>query len=119
MGGGIIHLTALCYISIMFFRLNDPSKTRQAKRQKMVVCIIFSLVAALTKSHVNSPFHVGGYIVIDKIKALQEMIDSSNNIVAFTGAGCSTESGVPDFRSPGGLFNIVGPNIGVCTDTRI
>lgn len=57
--------------------------------------------------------------MIDKIKALQEIIDSSNNIVAFTGAGCSTESGVPDFRSPDGLFNTMGPNIGISTDTRI
>lgn len=30
---------------------------------------------------------------------LQNIINTSSNIVAFTGAGCSTESGVPDFRS--------------------
>ena len=35
----------------------------------------------------------------DKIKALKEMVESSDNIVAFTGAGVSTESGIPDFRS--------------------
>lgn len=52
----------------------------------------------------------------DKIKALQEMIDSSNNIVAFTGAGCSTESGVPDFRSPDGLYNKMGTNTPVSTE---
>lgn len=55
----------------------------------------------------------------DKINALKEMVDSSNNIVAFTGAGCSTESGIPDFRSPGGLFNNMGPNSGISTDTPI
>lgn len=35
----------------------------------------------------------------EQLQALQRIIDSSNNIVAFTGAGCSTESGIPDFRS--------------------
>lgn len=42
---------------------------------------------------------------MDKLKALQEMIDSSNNIVFFGGAGVSTESGIPDFRSQDGLYN--------------
>ena len=36
---------------------------------------------------------------------LQEIIDSSNNIVFFGGAGVSTESGIPDFRSVDGLYN--------------
>lgn len=35
----------------------------------------------------------------NEIKTLSEIIEGSNNIVAFTGAGCSTESGIPDFRS--------------------
>ncbi len=36
---------------------------------------------------------------------LQEIIDSSNNIAFFGGAGVSTESGIPDFRSVDGLYN--------------
>jgi NAD-dependent deacetylase len=36
---------------------------------------------------------------------LQEIIDSSNHIVFFGGAGVSTESGIPDFRSQDGLYN--------------
>ena len=36
---------------------------------------------------------------------LQEIIDSSDNIVFFGGAGVSTESGIPDFRSVDGLYN--------------
>ncbi|GAA0228295.1 NAD-dependent protein deacylase [Metaclostridioides mangenotii] len=39
---------------------------------------------------------------IDKLK---ELIDISNNIVFFGGAGVSTESDIPDFRSASGLFN--------------
>ncbi len=36
---------------------------------------------------------------------LQEIIDASNEIVFFGGAGVSTESGIPDFRSVDGLYN--------------
>lgn len=41
----------------------------------------------------------------DKIAALQQMIDESHRIVFFGGAGVSTESGIPDFRSVDGLYN--------------
>ncbi|MBH69209.1 MAG: NAD-dependent deacetylase [Rhodospirillaceae bacterium] len=37
------------------------------------------------------------------------MIESSKNIVFFTGAGISTESGIPDFRSPGGIWTKMAP----------
>jgi len=41
----------------------------------------------------------------DKIAKLQEIIDNSRRIVFFGGAGVSTESGIPDFRSVDGLYN--------------
>ena len=41
----------------------------------------------------------------DKIRELKELIDGSDNIVFFGGAGVSTESGVPDFRSEDGLYH--------------
>lgn len=41
----------------------------------------------------------------DKIKEVQEAVNESNNIVFFGGAGVSTESGIPDFRSVDGLYN--------------
>lgn len=41
-----------------------------------------------------------------KIQRLQEIIDGSNNIVFFGGAGVSTESGIPDFRSQDGLYHM-------------
>ena len=40
------------------------------------------------------------------IELLQKMIDESNNIVFFGGAGVSTESGIKDFRSKDGLYNM-------------
>lgn len=40
-----------------------------------------------------------------EIEQLQGIINKSNNIVFFTGAGVSTESGIPDFRSVDGLYN--------------
>lgn len=42
---------------------------------------------------------------MEKIKQLQNIINSSDNIVFFGGAGVSTESGIPDFRSVDGLYN--------------
>ena len=42
---------------------------------------------------------------MDKIEILREWVNESHNIVAFTGAGVSTESGVPDFRSVDGLYS--------------
>ena len=41
----------------------------------------------------------------EKILKLKEMVDSSDNIVFFGGAGVSTESGIPDFRSVDGLYH--------------
>ena len=41
----------------------------------------------------------------EQIKRLQEWIDGSESIVFFGGAGVSTESGIPDFRSVDGLYN--------------
>lgn len=41
----------------------------------------------------------------DKIKILQQWIDDSRSIVFFGGAGVSTESGIPDFRSVDGLYH--------------
>ena len=40
-----------------------------------------------------------------KIERFKELINKSNNIVFFGGAGVSTESGIPDFRSKDGLYN--------------
>lgn len=41
----------------------------------------------------------------EKIAKLKEIIQNSSNIVFFGGAGVSTESGIPDFRSVDGLYN--------------
>ena len=41
----------------------------------------------------------------DEIRKLKEWIDGSSNIVFFGGAGVSTESNIPDFRSVDGLYN--------------
>lgn len=41
----------------------------------------------------------------EEVKKLQEIIDDSSNIVFFGGAGVSTESSIPDFRSADGLYH--------------
>ena len=42
---------------------------------------------------------------MSKIEMLKKWIEESKSIVAFTGAGVSTESGIPDFRSVDGLYS--------------
>ena len=42
---------------------------------------------------------------MDKIETLRKWVSESKRIVAFTGAGASTESGIKDFRSPDGLYS--------------
>ncbi len=43
----------------------------------------------------------------ENILTLKKMIEESDNIVFFGGAGVSTESGIPDFRSENGIYNTV------------
>lgn len=57
---------------------------------------------------------------MDKIEILREWVKESRNIVAFTGAGVSTESGVKDFRSKDGLYSETWrPNGGVSTESGV
>jgi NAD-dependent deacetylase len=44
-----------------------------------------------------------------KVGMVADMIAGSTRIVVFTGAGVSTESGIPDFRSPGGIWTRFDP----------
>jgi len=44
-----------------------------------------------------------------EIERLAEMVRQAHRVVVFTGAGISTESGIPDFRSPGGLWTKYKP----------
>ncbi len=43
------------------------------------------------------------------IVALTDFLRDARNAVVFTGAGISTESGIPDFRSPGGIWTKMAP----------
>jgi len=44
--------------------------------------------------------------IMNNIEKLKEIIESSDNIVFFGGAGVSTESDIPDFRSANGVFSV-------------
>jgi len=46
----------------------------------------------------------------EKINLIAQWIKDHDRIVVFTGAGVSTESGIPDFRSPGGIWERFDPN---------
>jgi NAD-dependent deacetylase len=46
---------------------------------------------------------------MDEVEDLKGMLAASRRIVVFTGAGISTESGIPDFRSPGGIWTRMAP----------
>ncbi|MFO7712487.1 MAG: NAD-dependent deacylase, partial [Dehalococcoidia bacterium] len=45
----------------------------------------------------------------EEMERLAQLIVRSRKIIAFTGAGVSTESGIPDFRSPGGIWSKYDP----------
>jgi len=47
--------------------------------------------------------------MIEEIERLAQLIVESKKTVVFTGAGISTESGIPDFRSPGGIWSKYDP----------
>jgi NAD-dependent deacetylase len=47
--------------------------------------------------------------MIDEVGALADILRGSRRVVVFTGAGISTESGIPDFRSPGGIWTRMMP----------
>ena len=44
-----------------------------------------------------------------RVEILADMIIKARDVVVFTGAGISTESGIPDFRSPGGIWTKFDP----------
>ena len=58
---------------------------------------IYQLFAIITNNEVIT--------LEEKIAELKKLIEESNNIVFFGGAGVSTESGIPDFRSKDGLYS--------------
>ncbi len=43
------------------------------------------------------------------IARLRDLVNEADVVVPFTGAGISTECGIPDFRSPGGLWTKYAP----------
>ena len=45
----------------------------------------------------------------EDLEELSRLIDTADRVVLFTGAGISTESGIPDFRSPGGVWTKMAP----------
>jgi len=45
-----------------------------------------------------------------RIRAAAELLHDASRVVVFTGAGISTESGIPDFRSPGGIWSRYDPD---------
>ncbi len=49
-------------------------------------------------------------ILAEKIDKAAELVAQSQKIMVFTGAGISTESGIPDFRSPGGIWTKYDPD---------
>ena len=47
---------------------------------------------------------------MNKVDAVADIVLQPRKLVVFTGAGISTESGIPDFRSPGGIWDKFDPN---------
>ncbi len=53
--------------------------------------------------------HSEASVMNELFKKAADIIANARNLVVLTGAGISTESGIPDFRSPGGLWTKVDP----------
>jgi NAD-dependent deacetylase len=47
--------------------------------------------------------------MMEEIERLAQLVAKSQKVIVFTGAGISTESGIPDFRSPGGVWSRYDP----------
>ena len=50
-------------------------------------------------------FEMGESLMTNEEKKLKDLVSRARRIVFFGGAGVSTESGIPDFRSTGGLYH--------------
>lgn len=56
--------------------------------------------------HINSSKYEKEEKTMKEVERLKEIVEQSDNIVFFGGAGVSTESGIPDFRSTDGLYSL-------------
>ena len=68
----------------------------------MIIAFYFYIYLCNNK---NINYKKAGDFMTAEIDKLTKILKESNNIVFFGGAGMSTESGIPDFRSSNGLFN--------------
>ncbi len=66
-----------------------------------------SMLVAMAIRGSRTPMEV---VMEDLYHRVARWISSSQRVVVFTGAGVSTESGIPDFRSPGGLWERYNPD---------
>jgi len=57
----------------------------------------------------DTPGLYDGAVATDHVKRLAELVQSADDVVVLTGAGISTESGIPDYRSQTGLWTRVDP----------
>lgn len=88
-------------------QLKKTQKYSREKRDKKYRAFLIFFAKTRTKKYFFCILYMynlkGGVVVTKEIAELQEIIDNHDNIVFFGGAGVSTESGIPDFRSKDGL----------------
>ena len=80
--------------------------SKKIKKCTVIVQNIVKKEKKCTKNPKYCAFFMYKGVIMNKIEKLKEMINQSNNIVFFGGAGVSTESGIKDFRSKDGLYNM-------------
>ena len=97
----IIYHLLICILNrfnIAQCKLNDPTPSGALWFLKLQVPVLNHPDSALVNT-----------IMDEDIRELRMLIQQSQRAVIFTGAGISTESGIPDFRGPNGIWNKVSP----------
>ena len=98
-------ITCSCFLPCSASKILGSLAQPWAGALRVLIGIVASCGAAFGGPHLGAREHS----MHDHIARLTTWLSQCRRAVAFTGAGISTESGIPDFRSPGGIWSRMQP----------